>query len=187
MPICGPRHGARTATNRRLLRLREFGTILYTRLVHLGGLRPSVSPLALDRASPSPSPLWMKNLRLTLQGSRRSPATFSMIRVGVLEVTDAHISTCMSVSIVEDSTPDVAALASSPSNLPFTLRPLLFAPYLHCHPNQQYVQTLLSHMTWSFDIGNPGPHWDVCTPSLASTFEHQHVIDTYLAIECSAG
>ena len=87
----------------------------------------------------------------------------------------------------EVSTRREAALTSALSNPSSPLRPLLFARYLLYHPNQQYVATLLSHLTYGFDIGYQGPHNNIRSTNLPSAYEHPQVIDTYIDGECSAG
>ena len=80
------------------------------------------------------------------------------------------------------------APSTAPSDPASTsVRPLLLARYLHHHPNRQYVDTLLSHITHGFDIGYQGPHLDVRAPNLSSARVHPKAIDDYLHKECSAG
>jgi len=88
---------------------------------------------------------------------------------------------------VADSTPNVPASTSAANSLPTTLRPLHFARLLALHPNTQFVDTLLTHLTTGFDIGYHGPHTDLQAPNLPSAADYPDAIDEYLQHECNQG
>ena len=114
------------------------------------------------------------------RGNSRSHAT-SLTTRGVVEAptsTPAHTAGV--------STPSSWG-SSRTSTLPSTVRPLLLARFLHEHPNQQFVSTLLSHLTHGFDIGYQSPHRDTRAPNLPSAAVHPEAVTDYLRKECSAG
>lgn len=118
-------------------------------------------------------------------GTSRSPAIFLMTKGIVFEAITAPTST--HAPTVGASMLSGPALVAAPSNPSTSIRPLLLARYLQYHPNHQYVSTLLSHLTYGFDIGYQGPQRDVRAPNLSSASVHPEVIDNHLSKECGAG
>lgn len=93
----------------------------------------------------------------------------------------AAAPTSTPVPTVEVSTP--GGLPWPPPAITHSLRPYDRSPLvrlLHKHPNSQYIDTLISHLSNGFNIAYQGPHRDVRAPNLPSASLHPEVIDEYL-------
>ena len=77
-----------------------------------------------------------------------------------------------------------ASPLSITSHAPHTpLRPQIFARFLTCHPDSDFVSQLIQSLTHGFNIGYQGPHTCLTAPNLMSAHQHPQIIDEALKKE----
>ena len=77
-----------------------------------------------------------------------------------------------------------ASPLSITSHAPHTpLRPQIFARFLTCHPDSDFVSQLIQSLTHGFNIGYQGPHTCLTAPNLISAHQHPQIIDKALKKE----
>ena len=67
------------------------------------------------------------------------------------------------------------------------LQPEQFSCLLRNHPNRTFVNSLITSLTHSFDIGYSGTRTLRISPNLKSAFEHKDIVQQSLDTECERG